>query len=230
MAMRVTRLLVVSNLLFLIGLVVSLAWLFKLHLTDLRFYRTFVVNTYRQDLIVGRGFPELSIRTTGNDTVSTDFSGSKTGLVFLFSPNSCQPCINLIFRALQHIHDNLKDSLEMPIYAISNGDQSELTKFKRAFRLTFQLGVPLESEDSDGLFVRTPVVFLVSPENRIIRCHLPLIQAEQFTSLFFVDLVYNHMPAFEINVEGFADSPLKEMHGMSLLELIKGRGVLSDPF
>jgi len=42
--------------------------------------------------------------------------------------------------------------------------------------------------------------------------------------------MFNHLPALQVNIEGFAESPLKELVGASLLDVIKGQHSFDDPF
>ncbi|MCE2439828.1 MAG: hypothetical protein J4F39_10445 [Candidatus Latescibacteria bacterium] len=82
----------------------------------------------------------------------------------------------------------------------------------------------------DYLFERTPVIFLVDEHNRIIQCHHPVYKREQFTALFLEELIFSRLPALNVNPTGFADSPLRQLQDLSLLEVIEGRIPYDDPF
>ena len=230
MVARVTKVLGLTSLLLLIGITASFVWIGKIHLFDLPNYQTYVVNTYKGNQLVGHTFPVVPIRTVSGDTVATDFSTSKVGLVLLFDPFSCQPCLELVLKALQHMHDNLQDPVEVSIYAISNTALSQMSQYRRAFKLRYQLGIPVQGENMDHLFQRTPAVFLVDSCNRILQCHHPLYGKEQFTALYFEELIFNHLPAFNVDIAGFSDSPLMKLRGQTLLDVIRGRHAMDGAF
>lgn len=187
-------------------------------------YEAYITSTYRGGRLVGHPFPITAIKVSQEDTIQTDFSGSKGGLLMVFEPMSCQPCMELLFNILQHIHINLKDPVEFPIYGIAlNFTPKELSTYKRAFKLEYQLGVPLQKDALPlRLVEHTPIVFLVDPNNTILQCHSPVIGKEQFSALFFHELVFNHLSFLEVNTKGFEDSPLRKLKGSPLLKCIEG--------
>ena len=132
--------------------------------------------------------------------------------------------MELLLRTLQHIHTNLKDPVEVPIYGIAlNFTPKILPDYKRAFKLEYQLGVPLQKDAFTlRLVEHTPIVFLVDSNNTILQCHSPVIGKEHFSAHFFYKLVFNHLPFLEVNIEGFEDSPLRKLEGSLLLEFIEG--------
>lgn len=222
------KLLVVTNLLQLVTLTVVVAWFGKTYLADLRNYRTYTISTFKANWWVGQTFPVISIQAGGN-TVRTNFAETQGGLVVLFDPTSCQPCLELVLKTLQHIYDRLDNPTRFPIYAISS-TPSMAVQFARAFKLKYQLGT-LPSDDNgtyDRLLERTPVIFLIDSRQTILQCHYPLVGREQFTHLFFWKLVSVQLPALEVNTDRFADSPLKELEGLSFLDIIKGRHILTE--
>lgn len=225
-----TKLLAVTSLLLLIGFTVTVTWIGKIYLFDLPNYQTYVVSTYQDNQLVGHSFPVVPIHTVRGDTVHTDFSGTRAGLVLLFDPFSCQPCLELVLKALHHIHDNLRDSTQLTIYAISNTALSQISQYRRAFKLKYQLGIPIQTEGMNHFFERTPMIFLIDSHNTILQCHRPIYNKDQFTTLFFEELVFNHLPALQVNIEGFAESPLRKLVGLTLLDVIKGQHTFDDPF
>ena len=230
MASRVTKILGLTCLLLLIGITASVVWITKAYLFDLPNYQIFVENTYKGNQLVGHTFPAVSIHTAQGDTVLSDFSASKVGLVLLFDPYSCQPCLELVLKILQHVHDKLQDPVEVSIYAISNTTISQMSQYGRAFKLRYNLGIPLHGGNLDRLFKRTPAVYLVDSNNRILQCHHPLYKKEHFTALFFEELVFNHLPALNVNTSEFSESPLKKLQGLSLLDVIEGHHPLDGHF
>lgn len=226
-----TKLLVATSLLLLIGITVSIAWIGKIYFFDLPDYEAYVVNTYKTNQRVGRSFPAIPVQTAHGDTVYTDFTGTKGSIVLLFDPfASCQPCLQLVLKTLQHLYGNLEYPNQLPIYAISNAVLSEVSPYWRALNLKYPLGIPIQSEEMDDLFEWTPIIFLIDSNNTIIQCHHPLFEKEQFTTLFFYELVFNYLPALKVNTKGFEDSPLNVLHGVSLLEVIKGHHTFESPF
>lgn len=224
MPFRIVLSLAATSLLMIMGLAVSAFWMWKVDWSDRSNYQTYVVNTYESSLLLGHPFPILPILTTKNDTVYTDFGGKKAGIVLLFTPSSCQPCLEWILKALGHINTSLKDPSQLPIYAITNSDPGHFlsSQYRRAFKLDFEIGYLLEDEKIDFFLERTPLILLIGLNNTIILCHHPLVGKTQFTALFFQDLIFQHFPSMRIDIEGFADSPLKELHGLALLDVLRG--------
>ena len=222
------KLLVATNLLQLVALAVVVAWFGKIHLVDIRNYRTYVINTFKATSWVGQSFPVIPFQTEG-ETAHTDFTKPQGGLVLLFDPTSCQPCLELVLETLQHVHDHMENPTQLPIYALSSMP-SAAAQFSRAFKLKYQVGTMRLDDEKKyaALFEKTPVIFLIDNRQTILQCHYPLYGREQFTQLFFWKLVSIHLPALEIKTASFADSPLKTLEGMSLLDIIKGRHILAD--
>lgn len=230
--LTLAQLLGMTSLLLLIGLIVSVAWIGKLHFFDLKNNQIFLLNVYKSTMIVGQHFPRAPIQTVHGDTVHINFSKKKGGLVLLFDPTSCQPCLELVLNGLQHIHDNLIDSTEFPIYALSKDISLErLWQVRRAFRLDYQLGIITENDIlPDIFFEQTPLIILVDDNNTILQCHYPIYGKEQFSIIFFTKLVFRHFPPLEVSTEGFKDSPLAQLQDTSLLEAVKGHHIISNPF
>ena len=216
------------NLVQLIALTVVVAWLGQIYLVDLRNYRTYAISTFKANEWVGQSFPVIPLKTA-DDTLHTDFAGTQGGLVVLFDPSSCQPCLELVLEALQHVYDRLEAPAQFPIYALSS-TSSAAEQFVRAFKLKYRLGTlpPIEDGAYNALLERTPVVFLVDSRQTILQCHYPLYGRDQFTQLFFWKLVSIHLPALEINTAQFADSPLKKLEDLSVSDVIKGRHILTN--
>ena len=226
-----TKLLVGTSLLLLIGITAAITWVGKVYLFDLPNYQAYVVNMYKDSRLVGHSFPVVSIQTVESDTVYTEFAGTKGGIVLLFDPSACQPCLKLALKGLQHIYDNLEDPIQLPIYAISNTALHQVSQYRRVLKLKYDIGIPREIEEIDYFFERTPIIFLIDSHNTIIQCHHPIYNKDQFTILFFRELIFNHLPALRVNIEGFAESPLNNLVGLSLSEVIEGHHyAFDDPF
>lgn len=195
-----------------------------IQVNELANYEAYINSSYRDGRLVGHSLPVAPIQVSRGDAIQMDFSGNKGGLVMFFEPMSCQPCMELLLRTLQHIHSKLKDPGEFPIYGIAlNFTPEGLPDYKRAFKLKYQLGALLQEDAlSHHLVEHTPMVFLVDSNNTILQCHSPVIGKEQFSAYFFYELVFNRLPFLEVNIEGFEDSPLRKLKGSSFLEVIKG--------
>ena len=228
----VTKLLVLSNILLLVGIIVVVGWNAQVNFLDVPDYQAYIVNTFKDGRFVGHSFPVLPIHTVRGDTLRTDFSATKAGVVFVFDEFYCKPCLELVLNGLQHIHDNIEDPVQLPIYVVSNSDLGTLSQYRRAFGLKFDLGYTIQGGDvsHERMFERTPMVYLIDSNNRILKCHHPLSQREQFTELFFSELVFNYLPTLKINTTGFKDSPLKNLNGMPLVEIILGQHPVKDEF
>jgi len=217
--------------LLFIGLTVSLAWIGKLYILDPNNNQAFMVNVYRSTILVGQQFPIVSVRTPHDDLTYTNFSGKKGGLVLLFDPTSCQPCLELVLKGLQHLRDRI-DTVQFPIYGISKEISSErLWRLKRAFKLSYQMGI-LEQPNAlpDAYFRQTPLLLLIDRHNTILQCHSPIYSKEQFSVIFFTKLVYRHLPPLDVNIDGFKDSPLNKFRNVPLLDAVKGHFTVNDPF
>lgn len=236
-ATKLLKLSAVINLAQLVALTATLAWLGKIYIThksssvDLENYRSYVVSLFKANQLVGRYFPVIPTQNTHGDTVHTDFTGTKGALVVLFDPSSCQPCLHLVLETLQHVYDRLENPAQLPIYALSPTPLAA-TQFSRALKLKYLSGTLLLNKDRnyDSLIERTPVVFLVDSHQTILQCHYPIYKREQFTQLFFWKLVSIHLPVLNINTDRFADSPLRKLEGLSLLDVIKGQHTFENPF
>ena len=114
------RLSALANLVQLVALTVVVVWSGQTYLVDLRNYRTYAISTFKANQWVGQSFPVIPLRTARGDTVRTDFAKAQGGLVVLFDPSSCQPCLELVLETLQHVYDRLDDLAQLPIYAISS--------------------------------------------------------------------------------------------------------------
>ena len=100
------KLSVLINLVQLIALAVVVAWLGQVYLVDLRNYRTYAISTFKANQWVGQSFPVIPVRTSQGDIKHTDFAETQGGIVVLFNPTSCQPCLELVLETLQHIYSN----------------------------------------------------------------------------------------------------------------------------
>ena len=225
---KLQKLLAFFNLMQLVALTIAVAWIGKTYLIDLPNYRIYVTSLFESNLWVGQPFPIISFHTTGN-AIHTDFREKKGGLVLLFDQSSCQPCLELVLGSLQHVHNRIEDPDQFPVYAITyTASPSTESQFLRAFGIKYKLGTLLidEYRAYSDLFSRTPVVFLIDSHQTIIQCHYPLYDKEQFTQLFFWKLISINLPALEVNTDGFADSPLKKLEGLSVLDVIRGHHTL----
>ena len=217
------------NLVQFVTLIIVIVWFGQIYLVDLRNYRTYVISTFKANEWVGQSFPVMPLQTARGDTVHTDFAPNQGGLVVLFDPSSCQPCLELVLETLQHVYDHLDEPAQLPVYALSSMPFAA-AQFSRAFKLKYHLGTLLPSEDRpyNALFERTPVIFLVDSRQTILQCHYPLFGREQFTQLFFWKVVSIYLPTLAVKTTSFDDSPLKVLEDLSLLDIIKGHHILTE--
>jgi peroxiredoxin len=196
-----------ANLLLLALLCLLVGWVWKerqlyirvLDQTDkqqkiIGTYEEFINTTLNADTYVGRPFPKLNMIDVQNRPVSTDFAQKKSGLVLLFKPKACQPCLTTQLKVLQHIYDELENPEELPIYAFSDEPPEEVRRFTRAFDLEYPLISDAEGKivDSD-LAQTTPIVFLVDRENKITKCHIPSTGKSEHSILFYNQLRRIHL-------------------------------------
>jgi hypothetical protein len=209
-----------------------MAWIGKLYFLDIKNNQTFLLNVYRSTMLVGHRFPVASVQTAHGDTVRTDFSGTMGGLVVLFDPTACQPCLELVLNGLQHIKNNLTDASQLPVYAIAKSVPLErLWQLRRAFRLDYPLGIVAQDDILlDTFFKKTPLVLLIDEHNTILQCHYPIYGKEQFSAIFFTRLVFNHLPPLKVNIEAFKNSPLNALRHVPLLDVAQGHYTSDDPF
>ncbi len=222
------KLLAATNLLQLVALTVVVAWFSKTYVVDVQNYRDYVINIFKSDRWIGQSFPVISFQVDG-ETAHTDFAKTQGGLVLLFDPTSCQPCLELVLETLQHVYDHIEDPDQLPIYALSSMP-SAAAQFARAFKLKYHLGTMRVNDQKKyaDFFEQTPAIFLIDERQTIIQYHYPLAGREQFTKLFFWKLVSTHLPARNVKTASFTDSPLSKLEGVSLLEIINGNHILTD--
>lgn len=143
----------------------------------------------------GQEFPKLQLKNINGDWISTDFSETGKGLVLVFKPRDCQPCLITQIKLLEHVYQNQDPSKRFPIYAFANATPEELKKFKKSFDLHYELLPDTENMlFQDKVFThRTPAIFVVNKQNTITHCHLPSKDRPQNTVLFFA-VIQRHLP------------------------------------
>ena len=231
-----TKLLVLASLLLLVLLTAFVVWIVKMRISNRLSHQEdsipaneYYLNSIWQDMKWnGYSFPVIPIQLVRGPTAHTDFTDKKGGLILLFELNDCQPCLELLLEGLQHIQNNLKDSDQFPIYAIAQSDTNasdpvyQLSGYRRAFKLNYLIGIPTQNDLP--FFERTPLLFLVNSNNTIVQAHHPVSRRnEQFSLLFLVELVSNYLPMLGLNMEGFENSPLRQIQNISLSDVINGR-------
>lgn len=191
---------------------------------ELSNYRLYIDTTYRDSKLIGRPFPIIDIDTGRDNTIQIDFSKKKGGLVMLSDITSCQPCAEMLLNTLNYIHKNIEDSMEFPIYGVAvNTSQNTMAAYKRSFKIEYTLGVLLQEDMLLPQFTEnTPIIFLVGPNNAILHCHNPTFGKEQFSALFFYDLIFNRLPFLDVDTRGFERSTLIKLDDKPVLEIIKG--------
>ena len=143
----------------------------------------------------GQEFPKLKLKNINGDWISTDFSKTGKGLVLVFSPQDCQPCLITQIKLLAHVYQNQDPSKRFPIYAFANVPEGVLKRYKRSFNLHYELLPDTENMlfQNELLTHRTPAIFVVNKKNIITHCHLPSKDRPQNTVLFF-GVIQKHLP------------------------------------
>ena len=202
---------IIINMFLFVFLIIACIWVWKIKIFHRqaidkgnefdrinKIYENYIVNNINAYLFIGMEFPKVATVDVNSESVSTDFSTKKGGLVVFFSPKACQPCLITILKILDHIQKELKRPQELPIYAISNSPLAEIKRFAR----TFELKYPFISDIEDVIFKdpyipATPIVYLINKENKIIGCHIPTSGRREFSILFFNQLrffqIKNHL-------------------------------------
>ncbi len=135
----------------------------------------------------GQEFPKLKLKNINGDWISTDFSKTGKGLVLVFKPQDCQPCLITQIKLLEHVYQSQDPEKRFPIYAFANAPAGVLKRYKRSFNLHYELLSDTENMlfQNKVLTHRTPAVFVVNEKNIITHCHLPSKDRPQNTVLFF---------------------------------------------
>ena len=143
----------------------------------------------------GQEFPKLQLKNINGDWISTDFSKTGKGLVLVFKPRDCQPCLITQIKLLEHVYQNQDPSKRFPIYAFANAPAGVLKKFKKSFDLHYELLPDTENTlfQNKVLTHRTPAIFVVNKKNIITHCHLPSKGRPQNTVLFFA-VIQRYLP------------------------------------
>ena len=135
----------------------------------------------------GQEFPKLKLQNINGDWISTDFSKTGKGLVLVFEPQDCQPCLITQIKLLAHVYQNQDPSKRFPIYAFANVPAGVLKRYQRSFNLHYELLPDTENMlfQNELLTHHTPAIFVVNKKNIITHCHLPSKDRPQNTVLFF---------------------------------------------
>ena len=143
----------------------------------------------------GQEFPKLQLKNINGDWISTDFSKSGKGMVLVFKPQDCQPCLITQIKLLEHVYQNQDPSKRFPIYAFANAPAGVLKKIKKSFDLHYELLPDTENMlfQNELLTRRTPAIFVVNKENIVTHCHLPSKDRPQNTVLFFA-VIQRYLP------------------------------------
>lgn len=138
---------------------------------------------------VGMEFPKVRLTAVDGRIISTDFGLIKGGMIMLFKPQSCQPCLVTQLKSLQHLVAAMENQEQLPVYAISAGQGVPLTGFIRAFGLQYPLATDSTGTlFSDRLAKETPIIFLIDSRNRIVAGHRPVAGRPEFSVLFYHEL------------------------------------------
>jgi len=156
---------------------------------DIDAYKSYVNATGYANSLVGARFPVVELTSVDGRPVSTDFSTCGGGLVLLFKPQACQPCLITQLKCLRHLDQAQRELKRLRVIAISALSREDT----RSFTKVFDLGYPLvaggpEAVFGAGLAEKTPIVFLVDPANRIIASHWPSPGRPEISVLFFHEL------------------------------------------
>lgn len=190
----------ILNILLSVLLVVALFGIWKLRNTNSGHWKTIrelrIENAdYKEHINTstyasnyqGQEFPKLQLKNINGDWISTDFSETGKGLVLVFKPQDCQPCLITQIKLLEHVYQNQDPAKRFPIYAFANASAGVLKRYKRSFNLHYELLPDTENMlfQNKVLTHRTPAIFVVNKKNIITHCHLPSKDRPQNTVLFF---------------------------------------------
>lgn len=205
---EIRKISLILNILLSVFLLVALFGIWKLRNTNARRWEEIrelrKVNTnYKEHINVstyasnfqGQEFPKLRLKNINGDWVSTDFSKTGKGLVLVFKPQDCQPCLITQIKLLEHVYQNQDPSKRFPIYAFANAPAGVLKKYKKSFDLHYELLPDTENVlfQNELLTHRTPAIFVVNKQNIITHCHLPSKGRPQNTVLFFA-VIQRYLP------------------------------------
>ncbi len=190
----------ILNILLSVLLLVALFGIWKLRNTNARRWEEIrdlrqVNADYKEHINVstyasnyqGQEFPKLELKNINGDWISTDFSKTGKGLVLVFKPRDCQPCLITQIKLLAHVYQNQDPAKRFPIYAFANVPAGVLKRYKRSFNLHYELLPDTDNMlfQNELLTYRTPAIFVVNNKNIITHCHLPSKDRPQNTVLFF---------------------------------------------
>ncbi len=202
----------VANLLLVILLGISFAWIYKaeyrlshssgqLATERTRLYEEFIIATMMADRLLGLPFPRLALVDVYNKNISTDFSQKEGALILVFDPQTCQPCLIAQLKLLNHVYKQLKNPDTFPVIAIAPRYHSQLIK-RYALKYELQYTIIADKKDqifndnNEVLYKATPAVYLVNQNNTIIRSHIPVFRKPYISVLFFYE-VQNLIPLSE---------------------------------
>ncbi len=205
---EIRKMSLILNILLSVFLLVALFGIWKLRNTNARHWVEIrelrkVNSDYKEHINVstyasnyqGQEFPKLQLKNINGDWISTDFSKTGKGLVLVFKPQDCQPCLITQIKLLEHVYQNQNPSKRFPIYVFANAPGEVLKKFKKSFDLHYDLLPDTENIlfQDRVLTHRTPAIFVVNKKNIITHCHLPSKGRPQNTVLFF-GVIQRHLP------------------------------------
>ncbi|MDE0087569.1 MAG: redoxin domain-containing protein [Candidatus Poribacteria bacterium] len=175
-------------------------------------YKEFINASILASKYQGKSFPKFKIQDIWGDIVTTDFSESGGGIVLLFSPQSCQPCLNTQLKILEHIYQNQDKTSRLPILALANSSVSQIKQYVRSFDLHYKL-ISYENDElfknNELLTQKTPAIFLINRDNIITHCHIPSQNRPQFSALFYNE-IQRHLnlaqPLFQSHLKGLTFS------------------------
>ena len=205
---EIRKMSLILNILLSIFLLVALFGIWKLRNTNARRweeirdlrkenadYKEHInASTYASNF-QGKEFPKLQLKNINGDWISTDFSKTGKGLVLVFKPRDCQPCLITQIKLLEHVYQSQNPEKRFPIYAFANAPPEVLKKFKKSFDLHYELLPDTENMlfQNKEFTRRTPAIFVVNKKNIITHCHLPSKDRPQNTVLFF-GVIQRHLP------------------------------------
>ncbi len=197
---EIRKISLVLNILLFVFLLVALFGIWKLRNTNSGHWKTIRdlrqvnadykahinASTYASNY-QGQEFPKLQLKNINGDWISTDFSKTGKGLVLVFKPQDCQPCLITQIKLLEHVYQNQDPEKRFPIYAFANAPAGVLKRYKRSFNLHYELLPDTKNMlfQNELLTHRTPAIFVVNKKNIITHCHLPSKDRPQNTVLFF---------------------------------------------
>ena len=206
-----------------------------LHIVE--YYEKLVVVDYISDRLIGSQFPRIATTDINGNQISTDIVTAHNNkpqrqgaLILVFNLGGCQPCLTSQMKILNHAYNLLDDSDQFQIIAFAKAE-GQLYNIKRMvlkYKLRFPFVVDSDHQffntQNSSLYEKTPIVFLIDQDNRIVQCHIPLFKRPIISALFYreiqrfmplktplFNMYFEHINLTDILRENFDTKPISDL-------------------